>query len=120
MVSIFELLQQEKDKVKELNELRTDLVEAERLRELDEGNAWKMDFKSIGATSDKLRAAAVKRKLNQFPNTFAQKKAEFANIEEELRALRHLIRTMNTFEIKEIELDDKKDQDKNTSDKVSG
>lgn len=108
MVTIFELLKQEEDKVKEISELKLKVVEEERLRELDEGIAWKMDFKSIGATSEKLRAAAVKRKLNQFPNIAAQKKAELSNKELELKSIRNKISVMKEFGIKEFDFSDEK------------
>lgn len=115
MTSIFCLLDEEKKLVEELNELRTELVELKRLRLLDEGLAWTIDFKAIGATSDKMRSAAVQREMNKFPNTYAQKKAEFENKEEELRTLRHLIQTMRIFEIMEIEDKDVQGKDKDGS-----
>ena len=116
MVSIYELLAEEEEKVKELNSLRTELVEEYRLRELDEANAWKMDFKSIGATTDKLRSKAVQRKMNQFPNIYAQKKAQFDNIETELKSIRNKIKVMLAFEVQEIEFS----KDSEDTDKESG
>lgn len=108
MVTIFELLKQEEDKVKEISELRLKVVEEERLRELDEGNAWTMDFKAIGATSDKMRSAAVKRTMNHFPNIAAQKKAELLNKELELKSIRNKISVMKEFGIKEFDFSDEK------------
>ena len=113
MVSIYDLLREEKEKIEEIKKLRIDLVEEERLRNLDEANAWNMDFKSIGATTDKLRTAAVKRKLNAFPNTYAQKKAEYLNLELDLKFLRQAIEVMAELGEENIELE--KDKDKESS-----
>lgn len=116
MITIFELLTQEENLVKEISELRLEVVEKERLRELDEGNAWTMDFKAIGATSDKMRAAAVKRKMNQFPNTAAQKKAELFNKELELKSIRNKISVMKEFKIESFDFEEEdKDEEKEES-----
>lgn len=115
MVSIFDLLKEEKEKTEELNKLRIELVEKERLRKLDEANAWaNIDFKNIGATTDKLRNAAVSRHMNQFPNIFAQKKAEFDNLNQEIKWIRETIGIMREFGVDSIEFSE--DTDEKTSD----
>ena len=117
MVSIFDLLREEKEKTERMNELRTELVEQERLRKLDEANAWaNIDFKSIGATTDKLRGAAVSRHMNQFPNVFGQKKAEFDNLGQEIKLIRETIGVMRDFGVDSIEFSE--DTDEGTSDQV--
>ena len=59
MTTIFDLLKEQKSKVEKLNKLRLEIVEEKRMRELDEANLYfQIDFKSIGATTDKLRNAA--------------------------------------------------------------
>lgn len=120
MVNIYDLLKQEKELVEKSQKLRTELVEEYRLRKLDEGNAWNMDFKAIGATTDKLRAAAVQRVMNQHPNIYAQKKAKFDNIEKEIKFIREAISVMKQFEVEEIDLGGEQDTDEGTSDSVSG
>lgn len=104
MTTIYEILNLEEEKVKELNELRVELVEEKRLRDLDEAKLYfTLDFKALGATTDKLRNAAVKQKLNDFPSSYSQKKARFENIEEELKNLRNVIRVMLEFGEETIE-----------------
>ncbi len=115
MTSVYDLLREEKDKIKEINKLRLELVEEERLRDLDEANAWNMDFKSIGATSDKLRLAAVKRKMNSFPNVAAQKKAELINLEFELKFIRQAIEVMMKFGDENIDFEEDKDKESSSA-----
>ena len=117
--NIFQLLKQEEEMISQANEMRIKLVEEKRLRELDEANAWVMtDFKSLGATSDKLRSAVVKQKMNTMPNVYAQKKAKFENLEQEIRLIRDIINVMREFGVEEIEF--KEDQDENASSETSG
>lgn len=117
MVSIFDLLKEEKEKMEKMNKLRTELVEKERLRKLDEANAWaNIDFKSIGATTDKLRAAAVSRHMNQYPNVYGQKKAEFDNLAQEIKFIRETIGIMKEFGVENIEFSEEKEEDKDKGD----
>lgn len=117
MTTIFDLLKEQKDKVEKLNKLRLEVVEEKRMRELDEANLYfQIDFKDIGATTDKLRNAAVKQRLNEFPNIYAQKKAEFENINEEIKFLKSVIEVMKEFGVDTIDLEKiKENQDKKSS-----
>lgn len=113
MVTIWNLLEQEKEKIKEMNELRLKIVEEKRMRDLDEANAWvTTDFKSKGATTDKLRGAVVKQIMNEFPNVYAQNKAKFEKLEAEVKLIREYIKVMTTFEVEEIS-DIKEPEDEN-------
>lgn len=117
--NIFQLLKQEEEMVKKANEMRIKLVEEKRLRTLDEANAWVMtDFKAVGATSDKLRAAVVKQKMNTMPNVYAQKKAKFENLEQEIKLIRETINVMREFGVEEIEFEENQNED--TSSETSG
>lgn len=119
MVSIYELLKQEKEKTKKLNELRENLVEEKRLRDLDEANLWvNTDFKAQGATNDKQRTAYVQKQMSMFPNTYASKKAEFDSLGQEIKLIRETISVMQTFGVDHIEFE-KKDQDKESGSTVS-
>lgn len=106
MTTIYDLLKELKSKTKELNKLRTELVEEKRLRELDEASLWfSIDFKAIGATSEKVKNAAVKQRLNEFPNTYAQKKSKFENLDAEIRLIKKTIDVMREFGVDSIESD---------------
>ena len=121
MVNIFELLTEEKEKVKELNKLKVGLVEQKRLRELDEADIWlTTDFKALGATNDKMRTAIVTKRLNEFPNTYEQKRAKISTIEAEIRLIREIIGVMREFGVDEIDLEEKEeDKDEGTSETVT-
>lgn len=117
MTTIYDYLKQEKELVHQINSLRIELVELHRMRNLDESNAWlTTDFKALRATNDKMRGAAVKQIMNEFPNTYAQKKAEFENLETKLKYVRNVIQTMRDFGDDEIVDDFGHDKDKRSSD----
>ena len=104
--------------MKEANDLRIKVVDQERLRKLDEANAWAtIDFKNIGATSDKLRSAAVSREMNKFPNVAAQNKAKLIGIESEIKLIRETLGLMKEFGVETIEFTENKDEE--SSDKAS-
>lgn len=118
MTTIYDLLKELKSKTKELNKLRTELVEEKRLRELDEANLWfSIDFKAIGATSEKIKSAAVKQRLNEFPNTYAQKKSKFENLDAEIKLIKKTIDVMREFGVDVIESD--KDQNEGAGTKLA-
>lgn len=120
MPTIYDLLKEEKEKVKKANELRVALVEEKRLRDLDESSLWfSIDFKSIGATSEKIKSAAVKQRLNEFPNTYGSKKAELDGLESDIKFIRETISVMKEFGVDIIDFSGK-DKNKGASDKVSG
>lgn len=118
MVSVYDLIREEKEIIKKIQKITIELVEEERLRNLDEANAWNMDFKSIGATTDKLRTAAVKRQMNAFPNVVEQKKAELSNLYLDLKFVRQTIDVMIDFGEENIDLE--KDKDKGPGVTASG
>lgn len=104
MTTIYDLLKELKDKTEQLNKLRTELVEEKRLRDLDEASLWfSIDFKAIGATSEKIKSAAVKQRLNEFPNTYAQKKSKFENLEADIKLIRKTIDVMREFGVDVID-----------------
>lgn len=119
MATIFDLLKEEEKKIKKANKIRVGLAELKRLRELDEADIWlSTDFKALGATNDKLRSAIVTQKLNQFPNTYEQKKAKLIALENEVKYIRDVIDAMKEFGVDEIELEEK-DKDEEPSDPAS-
>ncbi|MBR6515601.1 MAG: hypothetical protein IKT40_01960 [Bacilli bacterium] len=104
MTTIYDLLKELKDKTEQLNKLRIELVEEKRLRDLDEASLWfSIDFKAIGATSEKIKSAAVKQRLNEFPNTYAQKKSKFENLEADIKLIRKTIDVMREFGVDVID-----------------
>lgn len=116
MTTIYDLLKELKDKTEQLNKLRTELVEEKRLRDLDEASLWfSIDFKAIGATSEKIKSAAVKQRLNEFPNTYAQKKSKFENLETNIKLIRKTIDVMREFGVDVIDFE--KDENKGASTK---
>lgn len=111
MVSIFELLKEEKEKIEEVSKLKIGLIEQKRLRDLDEADVWlTTDFKGLGATNDKMRTAIVTKKLNEFPNTYEQKRVKISNIEAEIRLIREMIGIMKEFGVDNIDLEEDKDE----------
>lgn len=115
MVNIFELLTQEKEKIEESNKLKTSLVEQKRLRDLDEADIWlKTDFKSLGATNDKMRTAIVTQRMNEFPNTYEQKKTKISTLEAEIKLIRDIIDVMKKFGVDEIDLENQNKTTGNT------
>ena len=107
MTTIYDLLKELKDKTEQLNKLRIELVEEKRLRDLDEASLWfSIDFKAIGATSEKIKSAAVKQRLNEFPNTYAQKKSKFENLEADIKLIRKTIDVMREFGVDVIDPND--------------
>lgn len=106
MVTIFELLREQKAKIERLNSLREEVAKEKRLRDLDESKIWvSTDFKAEGMTNDKMRAAYVKKKMSMFPNEYAKKKNEFDSLSEEIRFISDVISCMKTFEVKEVDLE---------------
>ena len=125
MVSIYDLLKEEKKKVEEVNKMKISVVELKRLRDLDEADIWlSTDFKALGATNDKLRSAVVTKTMSQFPNTYEQKKAKISVIENEIKYIREVIGVMKEFGVDEIDLEEAKEEAKDnkteeSSDSVS-
>ena len=75
MVSIFELIKDEKEKIDKINKLRSEVVEEKMLLERNKASLYfSIDFKAKGATTDKLRDAAVKQALSGIPNQYEEKK----------------------------------------------
>lgn len=112
MVNIFELLTEEKEKIEEIGKLKISLVEQKRLRELDEADIWlTTDFKGLGATNDKMRTAIVTKRLNEFPNTYEQKRAKISVLESEVKLIRDIIMVMKEFGVDEIDLEKDKDEE---------
>lgn len=119
MVHIFDLLKEEKEKTEELNTLRTNLVESKRLRDLDEANCWvNTDFKAKKLTNDKQRNAYVKKQMSTMPNTYAQSKAEFESLEQEIKWIREVISVMQRFGVDEIDFTDKEEEEEKDKEKV--
>lgn len=106
MPSIFDLIKKCENKMSELNELKTEIIEEKRMRQLDEANIWlSTDFKSMGATNDKMRNAVVQQKMNQFPNTYAQKKIHLEKLEDDIKLICKTIDVMKTFKVEDVDLD---------------
>lgn len=105
MVSIFELIKDQKEKVKKINELRLEIVEEKRIMEINKSNLYfSIDFKSKGATTEKLRDAAVKQALYKIPNKYEEKKAEYDSLIEEVKCIRQTIEVMRKFNVEEVDL----------------
>lgn len=120
MVSIYDLLKEEKKKVSKLNELREHLVEEKRLRELDEDNIWvSTEFKKLGYTNDKLRAAYVRKQMNMMPNIYISIKNEFDSLKQEIDFIKETIDVMKSFGVDNIDLEEK-DHEEGSSNSVSG
>ena len=112
MTTIFNYIEELEKKIQKANSLRTELVEEKRLRDLDEANAWMTtDFKSLGATTDKLRKAAVQQKMNTMPNVYASKKAEFENLILEIDLLKKTVDVMSKFGVDKIDSEDNKKEE---------
>lgn len=120
MTTIYDLLKDEKNKVKKLNNLRDELVEEKRLRDLDEADCWvNTDFKAKGLTNDKQRNAYVKKHMSTMPNTYSLKKAAFESLEQEIKWIRETISVMQKFGVEEIDFTEK-DKDKESSSEFIG
>lgn len=105
MVSIFELIKDEKEKIEKINKLRSEVVEEKMLLEKNKASLYfSIDFKAKGATTDKLRDAAVKQALSGIPNQYEEKKVELDSLMEELKFLRQTIEVMKNFNVEEIDL----------------
>lgn len=119
MTTIYDLLKDEKNKVKKLNNLRDELVEEKRLRDLDEADCWvSTDFKAKGLTNEKQRNAYVKKHMSTMPNTYASKKATFESLEQEIKWIRETISVMQKFGVEEIDFTEK-DKNEENKDKES-
>ena len=120
MTTIYDLLKEEKNKVKKLNKLRYELIEEKRLRDLDEADCWvSTDFKAKGLTNDKQRNAYVKKHMSTMPNTYSSKKATFESLEQEIKWIRETIGVMQKFGVEEIDFTEK-DKDKESSSEFIG
>ena len=120
MTTIYDLLKDEKNKVKRLNNLRDELVEEKRLRDLDEADCWvNTDFKAKGLTNDKQRKKKKKKHMSTMPNTYSLKKAAFESLEQEIKWIRGTISVMQKFGVEEIDFAEK-DKDKESSSEFIG
>ena len=112
MVKIYDLLKEEKEKVEKLNNLREEIVEEKRIRDLDEANCGvDTDFTAKKLTNDAQRKAYVKKQMSMMPNTYASKKAEFESLDQEIKWIRETIKVMQQFGVEEIDFEDNKDKE---------
>lgn len=105
MISIFDLIKQEDEKIKKANKLRIKIAKEDLEDKVNEANLWAtLDFKAKGATTDKMREKCVIReKQILYPSFVLDHKAQLKNLEKEISHIRLVIDVMREFKIEEIE-----------------
>ena len=116
MVSIYDLLKDEKDKVAELSKLRLEAIDEKQKQENNEAHLWmNTPFKEKGLTNEKTRKAYVIQQMGLlYPSFYETKKASIANLEDEIKWIRETIDTMKHLGVTEIDFEKKEEAEGHT------
>lgn len=107
MVSIFELLLQERDKIEELKKLREDAIKEKLKEEQNEAELWlSTPFKEKGLTNDDMRRSYIKQQMILlYPSFYKSKQAQIATLKEEIAWIRETIRVLESNEMVDFDVD---------------
>lgn len=106
MVSIYDLLKEEKELIEEIRKVSKKVVLEEDVRKQHEANLWlTTDFKKNGATNDKQRNAVVTSLMGQeFPPFTLKAKLNYLNLR--LKFVKHCVDVMRDLGVSELEFEE--------------